>query len=254
MANRLMCITAHPDDECGAFGGALLMAHAAGVETTVICLTEGQAASNRGEAASREEFAQMRREEFAAAGEVLGVTRGEVLHFPDGKLARHDPTELIGVLVERIRQWRPQVVLTFGGEGGVNLHRDHTVVSHGRHRRVSLGRAPRCLSRTNGPGMMPYWPQKLYYSATPFLMVRDEDEKAHTCYTPYSLSLDLGENAEKKVEAFRKHNTQAALLDQVRDTFPDDHWREERYLLVAARGCTKSPPTNRSFKAWLKID
>jgi LmbE family N-acetylglucosaminyl deacetylase len=126
---RLMCITAHPDDECGAFGGALLMAHAAGAETTVICLTEGQAATNRGDAANGEELAQMRRAEFAAASEILGITRGEVLHYPDGKLAHHDPTELISALVERIRQWRPQVVLTFGGEGGVNLHRDHTVAS-----------------------------------------------------------------------------------------------------------------------------
>ena len=67
MAYRLMCITAHPDDECGAFGGALLMAHAAGAETTVICLTEGQAASHRGGASSSTQLAELRRSEFAAA-------------------------------------------------------------------------------------------------------------------------------------------------------------------------------------------
>jgi LmbE family N-acetylglucosaminyl deacetylase len=234
LAYRLMCITAHPDDESGAFGGALLMAHAAGVETTVICLTEGQAASNRGAAASSDELAQLRRAEFAAAGEVLGVTRGEVLHFADGKLDRHDPTELIAVLVERIRQWRPQVVLTFGGEGGVNLHRDHTVVSlaataafHWAGRRATF---PEQLDR----GMQPYWPQKLYYSATPFLMVRDDEERSHTCMTPYSLTLELGDNREKKFEAFRKHTTQAALLEKSQVLW--DTAGIERYLLVAAQG------------------
>jgi LmbE family N-acetylglucosaminyl deacetylase len=156
------------------------------------------------------------------------------LHFHDGKLANHDLTEMIGVLIERIRQWRPQVVLTFGGEGGVNLHRDHTVVSmaataafHWAGRRVAY---PEQLDR----GMQPYWPQKLYYSATPFLMVRNEEDKAHTCFTPYSLHLDLGENAQKRLEAFRKHATQAVLLEKTKDIWETAGF--ERYLLVAAHG------------------
>jgi len=238
MPYRLMCITAHPDDECGAFGGALAMAHAAGAETTVICLTEGQAASNRGDAASGAELAELRRSEFAAAGEVLGVTRGEVLHFPDGKLYRHDPTELIAALVERIRQWRPQVVLTFGGEGGVNLHRDHTVVCmaataafHWAGRRSAF---PEQLDR----GMKPYWPQKLYYSATPFLMVHDEEDRAHTCLTPYSLTIELGAETETKFEAFRKHTTQAGVLDKAKRLW-EPFAGQEHYLLVAARGLTE---------------
>jgi LmbE family N-acetylglucosaminyl deacetylase len=242
-----MCITAHPDDECGAFGGALLMAHAAGAETTVICLTAGQAASNRGDAASGEELAELRRSEFAAAGEILGVTRGEVLHFPDGKLYRHDPTELIAALVERIRQWRPQVVLTFGGEGGVNLHRDHTVVCmaatvafHWAGRRSAF---PEQLDR----GMKPYWPQKLYYSATPFLMVGDEEDRTHTCLTPYSLTLDLGAETEKKFEAFRKHATQADVLDKAKHLW-EPFAGQERYLLVAARGLTEVSADHSLFQ------
>jgi len=214
------------------------MAHAAGAETTVICLTEGQAASNRGDAASGAELAELRRSEFAAAGEVLGVTRGEVLHFPDGKLYRHDPTELIAALVERIRQWRPQVVLTFGGEGGVNLHRDHTVVCmaataafHWAGRRSAF---PEQLDR----GMKPYWPQKLYYSATPFLMVHDEEDRAHTCLTPYSLTIELGAETETKFEAFRKHTTQAGVLDKAKRLW-EPFAGQEHYLLVAARGLTE---------------
>ncbi len=229
-----MCITAHPDDECGAFGGALLMAHEAGVETTVICLTEGQAASNRGDAANGEELAQLRRAEFQAAGRVLGLTRGEVLHYPDGKLAKHDISELIGVLVERIRQWRPQVVLTFGGEGGVNLHRDHTVASmaataafHWAGRAVAY---PEQLDR----GMQVYWPQKLYYSSTPFLLVRNEEEKAHSCWTPSSVTLELGAYGKTKFDAFRKHSTQAILLEKSRHIWQDSA-DIERYLLVGTR-------------------
>jgi LmbE family N-acetylglucosaminyl deacetylase len=235
LAYRLMCITAHPDDECGAFGGALLMAHSAGIETTVICLTEGQAGSHRGTATTGEELAEVRRAEFAAAGEVLGISRGEVLHFPDGKLYKHDHTELISVLVERIRQWRPQVVLTFGGDGNVNLHRDHTVVSlaataafHWAGRSTAF---PEQLDR----GMAVYWPQKLYYAATSFLMVKSDEERENACSTPYSLNLELGGYAEKKLEAFLKHTTQIAVLDKARSIL-EDSLSIERYLLVAARG------------------
>ncbi len=228
-------MTAHPDDESGAFGGALLLAHAAGVETTVVCLTEGQAASNRGGAANGEELAQLRRAEFAAAGKILGVSRGEVLRYPDGKLAQENFSELVAVFVERIRRWRPQVVLAFGSEGGVNLHPDHTVSSlaataafhwAGRH-----GMFPEQLQQ----GLAPYWPQKLYYSATPFLLGRDEVAKANTCLTPYSLTLELGEYADRKFEAFQQHATQAVLLEKSKAV-----WQEtaglEHYLLIATRG------------------
>jgi LmbE family N-acetylglucosaminyl deacetylase len=229
-----MCMTAHPDDESGAFGGALLMAHAAGVETTVICLTEGRAASNRGEAESGEQLARMRRAEFAAAGEILGVTRGEVLDYPDGKLAEADFSELVGVFVERIRRWRPQVVLCFGTEGGVNLHRDHTVSALAATAAFHwAGRAALYPAQIE-QGLEPYWPQKLYYSATPFLLGRDEEAKAHTCLTPYSLTLELGQHTERKFEAFRRHTTQAVLLEKSRSIWAGSEG-VEHYLLIAAR-------------------
>jgi len=237
-----MCITAHPDDESGAFGGALLMAHAAGVETTVICLTEGQAATNRGEAASGEELARLRRAEFDAAGEVLGVTRGEVLHYPDGQLARCDLAELVAALVERIRRWKPQVVLTFGGEGGVNLHRDHTVASLAATAAFHWAGRRSALDET--PGLEAYLPQKLYYSATQFLLVRNPEDKANTCLTPYSLSLELGEHKDKKFEAFRKHATQAAVLELSREVW--ENAGREHYLLASARGW-QQPEADHSF-------
>ncbi len=242
-----MCMTAHPDDESGAFGGALLMAHAAGIETTVICLTAGQAASNRGEAANGEELAQMRRAEFAAAGKILGVSRGEVLHYPDGKLAEENFSELVGVFVERIRRWRPQVVLAFGSEGGVNLHRDHTVSSLAATAAFHWAGRSAMFPGQIEQGLKPYWPQKLYYSATPFLLGRDEEAKASTCLTPYSLKLELGEHTERKFEAFRKHTTQAVLLEKSRSIW---HGSEsvEHYLLIAARGLIPADSDSAMFQ------
>ena len=71
---KLLCITAHPDDEAGAFGGTLLLYQERGVETSVVCLTAGTAARNRGTAGSNQELAQLRRAEFAASCKVLNLS------------------------------------------------------------------------------------------------------------------------------------------------------------------------------------
>jgi LmbE family N-acetylglucosaminyl deacetylase len=237
LALRLMCITAHPDDESGGFGGALLMAHASGVETSVICLTDGQAARHRGEATDDEDLARRRRAEFAAACDVLGVTRHEVLHYPDGGLARSNFYEMVGEMVRRIREWRPQVVMCFGGEGNVNLHRDHTMASLVATAAFHWAGRDTYYPEQLSDGLKVCAPQKLYYACPPFVIGRDQGEMrlaATAARTPWSLTLELGEHRHKKLEAFKKHSTQLAVLDRVGDLM-DRAMESERFLLAAAR-------------------
>jgi LmbE family N-acetylglucosaminyl deacetylase len=212
-----------------------MMAHREGVETSLLCFTDGQAAHYRGDAADAEELGRLRRAELEAASEILGLTRFEVLHYPDGELLKQDMQELVGVVVERIRRLRPQVVLTFGGDGNVNLHRDHTIISmattaafHWAAREIYF---PEQLER----GVTVYAPQKLYYLSTPFITVRDRPELSSLPCLPYSLTLDLGELADRKMDAFAEHTTQAGVLDRVRE-IQEPHRMTERYLLVAAPG------------------
>jgi LmbE family N-acetylglucosaminyl deacetylase len=236
-----MCFTAHPDDECGAFGGALVQAHQRGVETSVVCLTEGRAASNRGNARSGDELATLRRQEFAAALRVLDVTHGEVLAYPDGGLAREDFNRVTAALVERIRRFRPQVVLTFGGDGNVNLHPDHTMVC------FFATAAFHWAGRTNfapwqiTAGLLPYRPQKLYYGAAPFLAHADAEEAPRIALMPASLVLQLGGDLKaRKFEAFQQHTTQAEMFAKVKAVF-EETGGEEKYLLAAAPGLPSSP-------------
>ncbi len=240
MPLRLMCFTAHPDDECGAFGGALMMAHQRGVETSVICLTEGRAGSHRGNARNDEELAQLRRQEFAAALRVLGVADGEVLNYPDGGLLQQNFAAVTTVLVERIRRFRPHVVLTFGGDGNVNLHPDHTMVSFfataAFHWAGRTNFAPEQLA----DGLLPFRAQKLYYAAAPFLANPDPEEARKIALMPASLVLTLGNLKAKKLEGFMQHTTQAEMLAKVKAVF-EETGDEEKYLLAAARGFRSSP-------------
>jgi LmbE family N-acetylglucosaminyl deacetylase len=235
-----MCFTAHPDDECGAFGGALMLAHQRGVETSVVCLTEGRAGSHRGNARNDDELASLRRQEFAAALRVLNVDHGEVLNYPDGGLVRQDFTEVTTVLVAHIRRFRPHVVLTFGGDGNVNLHPDHTMVcffaTAAFHWAGRNNFAPEQIAQ----GLLPYRAQKLYYGAAPFLAHSDAEEGRRITLMPASLVLRLGGLQAKKLEAFMQHATQAGMFAKVKAAF-DETAGEEKYLLAAARGIRSTP-------------
>jgi LmbE family N-acetylglucosaminyl deacetylase len=235
-----MCFTAHPDDECGAFGGALMLAHQRGVETSVVCLTEGRAASNRGDARNGDELADLRRQEFAAAMRVLGVAHGEVLDYPDGDLAGQDFAAVTGVLVERIRRFRPHVVLTFGGDGNVNLHPDHTMVSFFATAAFHWAGRNNFAPEQIEVGLLPYRPQKLYYAAANFLAYADAEAARQIALMPASLVFELGDLKAKKLEAFMQHTSQAALLAKVKVVF-EETGGEERYLLGAARGMLSTP-------------
>lgn len=232
MPFRLLCVTAHPDDESGAFGGALLMSHRDGVETSLLCLTDGQAAHYRGGVEDNIRLGEQRRAELAAACEILGVTQHEVLHYPDGELAHQNFYALSGDIVARIRALRPQVILTFGGDGSVNLHRDHTVVSAATTAAFHWAGRPEFFPEQS---LAPYFPQKLYYASTPFITVRDRPELSSAPTVPWSLMLSLGEFAIRKWDAFAKHRSQAGVLDRVKDIV-DKHRAVERYLLAAAPG------------------
>ena len=247
MSLRLMCFTAHPDDECGAFGGALMLAHQRGIETSVVCLTEGRAASNRGIARNGEELAALRREEFAAALRVLNVTHGEVLAYPDGDLARQDFAWITTELVERIRRFRPHVVLTFGGDGNVNLHPDHTMVSCFATAAFHWAGRSNFAPEQNSVGLIPYRPQKLYYGAAPFLAYANAEEARKIALMPASLVLQVSEFKAKKLEAFMQHTTQADLLAKVKVAF-EETGGEEKYLLAAARGMRTSPLETDMFE------
>ncbi len=211
------------------------MSHRDGVETNLLCLTDGQAAHHRGEAADDAELGQMRRTELAAACAVLGVTRHEILHYPDGELPQQDFYALAGVIAERIRSVRPQVVLTFGGDGNVNLHRDHTMVSVATTAAFHWAGRREFFAEQLERGLQPYAAQKLYYANTPWVMVRNRPELSGSPTVPYSLTLELGKFAERKIEAFRKHSSQVVILDRVGNVLRK-HLGVERYLLAAAPG------------------
>jgi LmbE family N-acetylglucosaminyl deacetylase len=205
---RMVCITAHPDDEAGNFGGSLQLYAGRGVETCVICLTPGQAASHRGSAKSDLELANLRRQEFAAACAILKVKRGIVLDYPDGQLHRLEAYKVACDLVLKIREFRPQVVLTFGPEGGVTGHTDHSMAS------IFATLAFHWAGRSNrypdqfSERIRPHRAQKLYYATADFTLPDRQPVTSSSATTV----IEVGQYLETKLKAFNAHITQAPLF------------------------------------------
>jgi LmbE family N-acetylglucosaminyl deacetylase len=221
---RLMCVVAHPDDECFAFGGALALASEAGAETSVICLTDGQAATNRGTAASGADLGRMRGDEFVASCNVLGVTHHELLDYQDGQLEFASFSEAAAKLVERMRRFRPDVVLTFGGDGGMNVHPDHTMVSAFTTAAFHWAASPKRFPEL-GPV---HTAQRLFYVTTDFFF----PDRHAPLPSPWTVRLDIRSVQARKYEAFRAHTSQLPLMEKFQSFF-EKHGCVEHYTLVA---------------------
>lgn len=237
---RILCITAHPDDEAGNFGGTLALYAARGVESQVVCLTAGAAARHRGAARDAEDLKRIRREEFAASCRRLSVTYGEVLDYHDGKLAEAELQQVVGDLVLRIRKIRPDVVLTFGPEGGVTAHPDHAMA--GAFASIAFqwaardDRYPEQLTAS----LRPHLARKLYYS-TGLITLEGRQPVAQS---PVTISVDISSVLHLKLDAFRDHATQAPLFPifegAVRRHGGFEHW----HLAASAEPQLLEPETD----------
>jgi LmbE family N-acetylglucosaminyl deacetylase len=159
---KLMCIFAHPDDESLGVGGTLARYAAEGVETHLLTATRGERgwfgdeASNPGLTA----LGKMREAELGAAARVLGISSVTLMDYIDGELDQAPADKIVGEIVMHIRRIRPQVVITFGPDGGYG-HPDHIAISQFTSAALVLSAASEC-DPTSFPA---HTVSKLYHTA-----------------------------------------------------------------------------------------
>ncbi|QJU54734.1 bifunctional PIG-L family deacetylase/class I SAM-dependent methyltransferase [Herbiconiux sp. KACC 21604] len=125
-ADHLLVVAAHPDDETLGASGALALASAAGLSTTVLVATSGEASHPDSPTHPAESLGHLREDETATAVSALAPD-AELLftRFPDGRLA-----ELISPLADDIeRMLRPGartvLLCPWAGDG----HPDHSAAA-----------------------------------------------------------------------------------------------------------------------------
>jgi LmbE family N-acetylglucosaminyl deacetylase len=92
LTHRIACVFAHPDDETFCVGGTIAKYAAAGIRTDLFCATNGDAGKNSSvPVSSREELAEIRKEELRAATRILGIASIELPGYGDGTLHSSNP-------------------------------------------------------------------------------------------------------------------------------------------------------------------
>ena len=139
----LMAVHAHPDDESSSTGGVLARYSEEGVTTVVVTCTNGEYGDGPGHVKPGEaghdpdSVAKTRLAELDHACAHLGVTHLETLGYhdsgmPDWRYKDHGHVfcnvpldESAGRVVELVRRYRPDVVVTYSDFAGGYNHPDH---------------------------------------------------------------------------------------------------------------------------------
>ncbi len=123
---RALVFTPHPDDAEGGCGGTVVKWVNEGAEVFLVLATDGRAGTSDPNV-TMEDLVVTREREQAEAAAVMGIKEVVNLRNPDGGL--EDTREFRGQLVEAIRRFKPDVVLTTEPYHRLqHAHRDHRMI------------------------------------------------------------------------------------------------------------------------------
>jgi LmbE family N-acetylglucosaminyl deacetylase len=123
---KILCVTAHPDDESVFAGGTLALLAQRGAEVGILCCTRGEG-GEAGEPplAARAELGALRSEELRRAARALGCATVDFLPFRDPDVgpdnALYAFAESVGEVVSQLEAFltarKPDAVITHGSSG-----------------------------------------------------------------------------------------------------------------------------------------
>jgi LmbE family N-acetylglucosaminyl deacetylase len=161
---------------------------------------------------------------------VLQVSRGIVLDYADGQLHRLDVYNVVREVTRHIREFRPHVILTFGPEGAVTAHPDHSMASVFTTLAVQwAGRSNRYPDHFSN-GLSPHRVQKLYYGTANFTL----PERQPISPSPITTVIEIGKYLDTKIAAFHAHASQAPLFPIFENTIRQRGTRELFHLAAVS--------------------
>ena len=189
---RVLVVTAHPDDSEFGAGGTVAKLAKDGCEITYVIVTDGNKGSGD-RTMTPERLATIRADEQRNAARTLGVARVEFLGYPDCEV--EDTRDLRRDVTRAIRRWRPDLVICQSPTRTYNLgvsHRDHRVVG---------GAALDCV-----------YPLARDHMAFPELLPEFEPHKVRQVYVMQwqnpQLVIDIAEVIDVKLRALACHASQ----------------------------------------------
>ena len=127
MEKRILVIFAHPDDESFGPSGTLHHYAKAGTRIHLLTATKGEAGKNALD--SSNELGKIREKELEQAAKVIGIEKVEFMGYIDKTLQDLERYRPIGKILNYIKQFKPQIIISFGPTG-ISQHPDHIAVHH----------------------------------------------------------------------------------------------------------------------------
>ncbi len=202
LGQRLLVVTAHPDDESYLAAGTMLKNAAAGGKNYVFCATLGE----RGKAHLRKECSpaelkRIRKRELQRVSACLCVSRLALGNLPDGGVSQpKHHTVLRAKLAAFAKRTRPDIILGFGKDG-ISGHLDH----------IAMGAAAEALAKKL---RVPYFafcmPPELQKTHGIQSLIR---RRAHGVYAKHHRPLEAAStiiaiDGQRKLRALKMHVSQ----------------------------------------------
>lgn len=192
---RALVVMAHPDDIEFTCGGTAASLVDDGWQVAFCLVTSGDKGSKDPSLAPADLAALREAEQEAAAAE-LGVHRCIFLRWPDGFV--EDGPELRGALVRVVREFRPELLITWDGYRGFN-HRDHRTVGIAALDAVfPLSRNPHTYPEQISAGLEPHRVNTVLLAGT-----REPD-----------YWVDVSDQLERRINALFRHTTQVQAANR----------------------------------------
>jgi LmbE family N-acetylglucosaminyl deacetylase len=204
-AQRVLVITAHPDDVDFGSAGTIATWTDAGLEVSYCIVTDGDAGGFDPKV-PRSAIAAIRQDEQRKAAAVLGVTDVEFLGYPDGRLVVS--YELRRDITRVIRRTRPDRVVVHSPQRDLRS----VYSSHPDH--LAAGEAALCA----------VYPDARNPFAHPDLL-EQEGLDAHTVREVWVVSpndkadryIDITDSFDRKIAALRAHTSQTAHMTNLEE-------------------------------------
>ena len=189
---RVMVVTAHPDDSEFGAGGTIAKMVKEGREATYLIATNGNKGSSD-RSMTPERLARIREEEQRNAARTLGVERVVFLGYPDGEV--EDTRDLRRDVSREIRTWHPDLVIC------QSPHRSHLLGASHRDHRIVGGVTLDCI-----------YPLARDHMAFPELMPMFEPHKVREVYVMQwenpQIVVDISDTMDLKIKALACHASQ----------------------------------------------
>lgn len=202
---RMLVVTAHPDDVDFGAGGTVATRTASGVDVSYCVITDGDS-GGFDRTVPRSEIAGIRQGEQHKAAAALGVTDVEFLGYPDGRLAVS--YELRRDITRVVRRVRPDLMVVQSPQRDLRS----LAGSHPDH--LAAGEAAMCA----------VYPDARNPFAHPELLA-DEGLEAHAVSQVWVMSpndraehyVDVTDSFDRKLAALREHASQTAHMTDLED-------------------------------------